>query len=94
MKKVKIKATTETEALQELQRIIDNSNLKEYQLNRLWEKALEKTITVLEIEPNNPYYYTFVVQTFKKDLIDRLGETMGPSLKTLLEIGYDSLPYE
>ncbi len=94
MKKVKLKATTEIEALQELQRLIDNSNLKEYQLNRLWEKALEKTISIHEIEPNNPYYYTFVMQTFKKDLIDRLGETMGPSLKTLLEVGYDSLPYE
>ncbi len=93
MKTVKLKAVSEMHAVQEIQRIIDNSNLKEYQLDRLWEKALEKTISIQEIEPNNPYYYTFALQTFKADLIDKLGDTMGPALKTLLEVGYDNLPY-
>ncbi len=93
MKKVKLKAISEMEALAELQRIIDNSNLKEYQLERLWDEALEKTISFNGIKPENPYYYNYVLQKFKEMLINKIGDTMGYGLKRLLEVGYDTLPY-
>ena len=84
---------SEQQALDDINRIMYNSNLSQKEIQNLWSEACSGVCKKFNLTPDMPYYYHIAYMEMKKLLINKLGETLGPMAKMPLGLLRDNMPY-
>lgn len=88
-----IASLNEQQALDDINRIMYNSNLSEKVILDLWKDSCTGVIKKFNLTPDMPYYYHIAYMEMKKLLVNKLGENLGPMAKMPLDLLRDNLPY-